>query len=221
MIELKNIANRDKALVRGGVSRSTDPKGESKVFGKSQIVQKSGKALAFVAVTVIGLSFLAVAAVINGTSGNDTLYGTSASDNINGFAGQDVIWGRGGNDVIDAGPGNDRVYGEGGNDQLYGKDGNDLLYGGDGNDTIGGDRGRDTIFGGGNNDTIMLSAGDVPAGQVENIDCGTGSDTVIFADFPSVPPFGNINLVNVVDPVTGGTYHFTSCESRVRQAGVS
>jgi Ca2+-binding RTX toxin-like protein len=58
------------------------------------------------------------AAVINGTSGNDTLTGTAGDDVINGGAGDD---------------------------NLSGGDGNDLLDGGDGNDTIDGGAGIDTI----------------------------------------------------------------------------
>ena len=42
-------------------------------------------------------------AIINGTSGDDTLNGTAADDTINGLGGNDTINGMGGTDTIDAG----------------------------------------------------------------------------------------------------------------------
>jgi Ca2+-binding RTX toxin-like protein len=43
---------------------------------------------------LIGVVLLVYAAVINGTSGNDTLRGTAGSDIINGLAGNDQIYRR-------------------------------------------------------------------------------------------------------------------------------
>jgi len=57
-------------------------------------------------------------AVINGTSGDDSLTGTSGDDTINGL---------------------------GGNDTLIGGDGADLLVGGDGFDSLIGGSGSDTL----------------------------------------------------------------------------
>src|SRR5688500_11376345 len=49
-------------------------------------------------------------AVINGTSGADTLADTSSNDIINGFAGNDTInGGSGGSDVVDGGDGRDSL----------------------------------------------------------------------------------------------------------------
>ncbi|MFZ3283356.1 calcium-binding protein, partial [Pseudomonas sp.] len=48
-------------------------------------------------------------AVINGTSGADTLTGTSGDDEINALGGNDVIKGSGGADKIDGGSGVDTV----------------------------------------------------------------------------------------------------------------
>ncbi|MDI9778300.1 calcium-binding protein, partial [Pseudomonas putida] len=48
-------------------------------------------------------------AVINGTSGTDTLIGTSSDDEINALGGNDVIKGSGGADKIDGGTGLDTV----------------------------------------------------------------------------------------------------------------
>src|SRR5690348_3515316 len=44
-------------------------------------------------------------AIINGTSGDDTLNGTSGDDTINGLEGNDIITDGAGSDTIDAGPG--------------------------------------------------------------------------------------------------------------------
>lgn len=68
-------------------------------------------------------------AVINGTSGNDTLVGTTDSD---------LIRGREGDDIIVGGFGNDILYGDEGDDTfvLTGSQGMDSYYGGTGNDSI-------------------------------------------------------------------------------------
>jgi len=68
-------------------------------------------------------------AVINGTSGADTLVGTSTSDLIHGYGGDDIIVGGAGDDIL---------YGDDGDDifLLYGSAGNDSYYGGSGHDTI-------------------------------------------------------------------------------------
>jgi RTX calcium-binding nonapeptide repeat (4 copies) len=95
--------------------------------------------------------------VINGTSGDDTLYGDDvkngtfqgAGQTINGLGGNDILYGdisimngkaHGGNDSLNGGDGNDTLHGDayemhqnsvGGNDTLYGGGGNysDYLYG--------------------------------------------------------------------------------------------
>ncbi|MCC6597670.1 MAG: type I secretion C-terminal target domain-containing protein [Alphaproteobacteria bacterium] len=58
--------------------------------------------------------------VINGTSGNDTLYGIGYggknADTINGLAGNDTLYGFAGNDTLDGGAGIDRLDGGEGND---------------------------------------------------------------------------------------------------------
>lgn len=48
-------------------------------------------------------------AIINGTSGNDSLVGTSANDSISGSGGNDTLVGNGGKDTLNGGTGND-VY---------------------------------------------------------------------------------------------------------------
>ncbi len=74
-------------------------------------------------------------AILNGTSGNDTLSGTSLADTIDGKAGNDNIIGRGGNDSILGGAGNDTLNGGTGADTMKGGAGNDL-YIVDSNDKV-------------------------------------------------------------------------------------
>lgn len=57
-------------------------------------------------------------AIIQGTTGADTLDGTEAADNLLGDAGNDTLHGAGGNDRLDGGPGADSMIGGAGND-LY------------------------------------------------------------------------------------------------------
>jgi Ca2+-binding RTX toxin-like protein len=58
-------------------------------------------------------------AIINGTSGNDTLNGTSGADQIFGFGGDDILNGGGGNDTLDGGTGADTMSGGTGSDIYY------------------------------------------------------------------------------------------------------
>jgi inosine/xanthosine triphosphate pyrophosphatase family protein len=55
-------------------------------------------------------------AIINGTSGNNTLTGTSGNDQLNGLGGNDVLSGLAGNDTLNGGPASDRMTGGAGND---------------------------------------------------------------------------------------------------------
>jgi Ca2+-binding RTX toxin-like protein len=56
--------------------------------------------------------------VVNGTSGDDTLFGNAGDDTINGGAGFDVIYGGAGHDTINAGAGDDFVVGNGDGDWI-------------------------------------------------------------------------------------------------------
>ncbi|MFN3867932.1 MAG: Ig-like domain-containing protein [Hyphomicrobiaceae bacterium] len=118
-------------------------------------------------------------AVIQGTSGVDTLVGTAGNDTMEGGAGNDRLNGGDGNDVMYGGDGNDYVYGDRGDDILFGGAGNDTLVGDAGNDVIFGEDGNDGIFGGGGNDVIDGGNGnDTIYGDGGNdvIDGGTGDD---------------------------------------------
>ena len=114
-------------------------------------------------------------AIINGTSGNDTLTGTAAGDTINGLGGNDTIVGGGGPDIIDGGPGDDSINGGGGNDTIYAYSGSDRIYASVGNDTVythafwpAGTNppfpylGPTILNGGDGNDTLYVDAGSGP-----------------------------------------------------------
>ena len=70
----------------------------------------------------------AIAALINGTSGNDELNGTQEDDFLYGKDGDDRIFSGGGNNVLGGDNGDDELYGNIGSDRLYGGLGNDKIF---------------------------------------------------------------------------------------------
>jgi serralysin len=85
---------------------------------------------------------------INGNMGNDTLHGNDGDDWVVGGKDNDVQFGDAGSDIVWGNLGNDTLDGGDGNDQVRGGQGDDILTGGAGNDFISGDRGNDTESGG-------------------------------------------------------------------------
>jgi Ca2+-binding RTX toxin-like protein len=77
-------------------------------------------------------------AVINGTSGDDTLTGTSSSDQIYGLDGNDTLSGGGGNDQLNGGAGADTMSGGTGSDIYFVDDAGDMVIenSGEGNDEV-------------------------------------------------------------------------------------
>ena len=69
-----------------------------------------------------GTQDIAISAVIDGGTGNDSITGGIGNDSITGGLG---------NDVLNGGGGNDRLSGLDGNDQLNGEAGEDMLEGGE------------------------------------------------------------------------------------------
>lgn len=61
-------------------------------------------------------------AVINGTSGSDTLQGTFEDDQITAGGSADLVSGEGGDDLIDGGEGNDTLFGDAGEGTAPGAD---------------------------------------------------------------------------------------------------
>lgn len=164
------------------------------------------------AVAILLVSGVALAAVINGTDGNDELTGTNADDSIYALGGIDTVDGLEGSDVVYGGAQDDELLGSAGVDLLYGDSGGDTLDGGYGGDSLYGgpedDAGIDNVYGGGGNDVIMVD--DVPASR-DVVDCGDGTDTVVADENVDdlaanceepllVPPAGTGDVV-VNDPV--------------------
>ena len=112
-----------------------------------------------VMIVMVGALFTtheALAKVLTGTAGNDTLVGTDGKDRLTGRAGEDRIKGRRGADRLKGNSGNDRLWGSRGNDKIFPGEGNDKVYAGYGNDRI---YARDTA-------------------SFDYIDCGGGFDQV-------------------------------------------
>ncbi|BFU46628.1 calcium-binding protein [Krasilnikovia sp. MM14-A1004] len=110
--------------------------------------------------------------LVNGGSGNDTLYGGSGKDELQGGSGNDKLIGNGGNDLLYGQSGADTVFGKAGNDMISGGTGNDVLGGDTGNDDIVGESGNDTLYGAAGNDTLVGGTG------VDKISAGDGDDIV-------------------------------------------
>ncbi len=148
---------------------------------------------AAIGVGILLATGVALAANIQGTSGNDTLTGTSSADNIYGYGGDDTMSGLEGGDYLDGDMDKDKLYGGGGADKLNGRSGNDpALDGGNGADTIYGGAGKDKLFQGpngdnskdildGESDEDYISAGNYPTAYADSVECGTGDDEV-YAD---------------------------------------
>jgi hypothetical protein len=162
-----------------------------------------------------------------GGPGDDLLLGGEDDDGLDGEAGDDRLDGGDGNDVLRGGIGNDTLLGSSGTDTLLGAEGHDTLFGGDGVDVLNGAAGSDWLTGGPGadvtiagegDDLIILRAGDVPAGEVETINGGRGTDVVVlngFARLPRMPGRGSDPgqaEVELVDPVTGGLYRLSNVE---------
>jgi len=78
-----------------------------------------------VIVVMVGALFAghgALAKVLTGTAGDDTLVGTDRDDSLDGRGGDDEIEGGGGNDEIIPGEGDDDVDAGAGNDLIYARD---------------------------------------------------------------------------------------------------
>ncbi|MCK9815051.1 calcium-binding protein, partial [Pseudomonas sp. MAFF 302046] len=147
-------------------------------------------------------------AVINGTTGADTLTGTSGNDEINGLAGNDVIKGSAGADKIDGGAGIDTV------DYSASAEGInvDLRLGvglvGQGGDAEGDTLNNiETVIGSAFNDT--LTAGPNAANATIRLEGGAGDD-IYYLNTTAKPTIveqagGGIDEVRVLVASTSGT----------------
>jgi Ca2+-binding RTX toxin-like protein len=114
----------------------------------------------------------ALAAVIEGSDSDNSLYGTMNHDTITGKGENDNLFGIEGNDDISGGSGNDFIQGDSGNDVLKGDNGNDYVQGGSGLDTIDGGPGNDTLI-----SSFISGSTTVRDFEPDTIMCGDGFDT--------------------------------------------
>jgi Ca2+-binding RTX toxin-like protein len=121
----------------------------------------SGDALANVICGLLGND------TINGLGGNDTLFGDACGKKAKPVFLALVT--TDGNDRLNGGDGNDTLYGAGGNDRLNGGKGNDRLVGGGGNDALAGGKGTNRYKAGAGNDTVNARNR-----KKETVDCGAG-----------------------------------------------
>jgi Ca2+-binding RTX toxin-like protein len=153
------LRSTHRRFIAGVVNRSVHTEGDAM---KAKLIGTVAVALG------LGLVSGAVAAVINGTTGDDRLRGTMRADVIRALDGNDFVNARAGNDLVRAGKGDDDVQGDNGSDILFGGAGNDRLSGwnagdvawaGSGNDTVGGGNGHDELHGGTGDDTVAGGTG--------------------------------------------------------------
>lgn len=145
-------------------------------------------------VAIVLASGVALADIINGTNGDDTITGTAGGDLIDGRDGNDTISGLAGADDVVGGLGDDALYGGdlntdiaddggsnieggGGNDDIVGSSGADILEGGPGADNLlegpENDAAEEEMYGGDGDDT--LNAVSTPAYK-DVVSCGAGVD---------------------------------------------
>jgi Ca2+-binding RTX toxin-like protein len=131
--------------------------------------------------------------------GDDQVFGGDHADMIYGDAGADRLFGGDGNDMITAGAGDDQAFGGAGNDLFVGEagDGNDVYFG----DDADGGTGTDTLdLSAATVDTFVnLGSGAYPKGTatstqtgndtiwgIENVNTGSGNDTIIASNAANV-----------------------------------
>lgn len=120
--------------------------------------------------------------------------------NITGTSGDDTLTGTDASQTIDGLEGNDTIDGAGGDDTINGGDGNDIITGGAGANTINAGDGDDEIT--------------VTAGADDDIDGGTGFDTVI----SEIPIFGW--NVDEIDPLANTAEFFVGGSPAIQTIGV-
>ncbi len=98
-------------------------------------MKRAGIFLTLMSVMVFMFAGVALAALIEGNDGSNTLVGTPKGDAIYGYGGADRIEGRGGGDALRLGGGSDEGYGERGDDYIRAVDGTeDAIFCGPGSD---------------------------------------------------------------------------------------
>jgi Ca2+-binding RTX toxin-like protein len=162
---------------------------------------------------------------VNANAGNDVIYSNdvTGTNTINGQDGSDIIIDAAGASILNGGAGNDKIFGNGGNDTVSGGDGDDYIDCGPGADNCDGNAGNDIIIGGQGTDTFtagsnagddvfIIFAGDSGGGN-EDIQCGAGTDVVIFVGF------GNRIFTFPVPDAGAGTFTNTTADCEILIGG--
>jgi Ca2+-binding RTX toxin-like protein len=133
-------------------------------------MKRAGILLTLMSVLVFVFASVALAALIEGDDGANTLVGTPRGDAIYGYGGADLIHARGGGDALYLGGGSDEGYGGDGGDTLRLGYGSDEGYGERGDDYIRAvDGTEDAIFCGPGSDRARANPGDNVAEGCERI----------------------------------------------------
>ncbi len=146
--------------------------------------------------------------VIVAGAGDDQVFGGADADIIWGEAGADRLFGEQGNDMITAGAGDDSVFGGAGNDLFVAEvnDGNDVYFGDDSDGGIGIDTldmsaaTVDTFVNLGSGAYAHGTASSTQTGNdtiwgIENVNTGSGNDTIIASNAVNIMNGGNGNDV--------------------------
>jgi Ca2+-binding RTX toxin-like protein len=174
--------------------------------------------------------------VIFAGAGDDQAFGGEHADVIYGDAGADRLFGDGGADMIVAGAGDDTVFGGAGDDLIVAEigDGNDVYFGDDSDGGTGGDTldvSAATVAVTVNLGTGPNSKGSVSSSQtgndtiwsIENVNTGSGNDTIIASNSSNVMNGGAGNDTFKFQSVTaadGDTILFFEPGDRVDLSGI-
>ena len=130
-------------------------------MGQTTAITRAGILLfAAMAVALLLGSGAALAALVEGNNGDNTLRGTNQADTIHAYGGEDIVWALKGRDEVHGGYGADTLYGNRYADTIFGGYGTDRLYGGYGDDHL-----------------ISRDLNSSGIGQRDVLDCGPGHDT--------------------------------------------
>lgn len=142
--------------------------------------------------------------IIDGGIDEDTLSGGREQDSLYGGQGNDLLFGFNHDDSLNSGEGSGTLPLFGDHDYLEGNEGDDTLYGGSGSDTLLGGDGADVMFGGEDDDWFHnVTAGDV----IDGNETGNDHDTLSFRPLGEIgPQLATRSTIRFDDPDNpGGT----------------
>jgi Ca2+-binding RTX toxin-like protein len=123
--------------------------------------------------------------IIDGGIDEDTISGGREQDSLYGGEGDDLIFGFNHDDSLNGGEGSATLPLSGDHDYLEGNEGDDTLYGGSGSDSLLGGEGADVMFGGEDDDWFHnVTAGDV----IDGNETGNDHDTLSFRPLGEIGP---------------------------------